>query len=78
MRAQSDEIERLAQDMRVRHRRIMIGLLGGTLLTVGLGVFGVTHPGFIARYLDVIEIGVGAPGFLLLAWSVLDLGRRPQ
>lgn len=78
VRAQSDEIERLAQDMRVRHRRIMIGLLGGALVTVGLGVFGVTHPGFIARYLDVIEIGVGAPGFLLLAWSVLDLGRRPQ
>ena len=78
VRGQSDEIERLAQDMRVRHRRIMIGLLGAMLLGIGLGVFGVTHPGFIARYLGIIEIGVGAPGFVLLAWSVLDLGRRPQ
>ena len=64
--------------MRVRHRRIMIGLLGAMLLAIGLGVFGATHPGFITRYLGIIEIGVGAPGFVLLAWSVLDLGRRPQ
>ncbi len=78
VRGQSDEIERLAQDMRVRHRRIMIGLLGAMLLAIGLGVFGATHPGFITRYLGIIEVGVGAPGFVLLAWSVLDLGRRPQ
>ena len=78
VRGRSDEIEHLAQDMRVRHRRIMIGLFGGMLFVIGLGIFGVTHPQFVGRYLDVIEIGVGVPGFALLAWSLLDLGRRPQ
>ncbi len=78
VRGQSDEIDRLALDMRVRHRRIMIGLLGGTLAATGLAIFGVTHPAFVARYLDVLEIAIGVPGFVLLAWSLFDLGRRPE
>ncbi|WP_298137615.1 ubiquinone biosynthesis regulatory protein kinase UbiB [Acidiferrobacter sp.] len=77
VRGRSDEIERLAQDMRIRHRRIMIGMLGGMLVAGGLGGFAMSHPGLIARHLDAIEIAIGAPGLALLAWSLFDLIRRP-
>ncbi|MHB8252967.1 MAG: ubiquinone biosynthesis regulatory protein kinase UbiB [Acidiferrobacter sp.] len=75
VRAQSDEMERLVVDMRRRHRRIMIGLLGGALALSGLLMFGLTHPALMARYLAVLEIVLGVPGIILVAWSVFDLAR---
>jgi len=73
--ARSADIERLAEDMRRRHRRIMVGLLGGTLGLAALGILGVTHPAFVAQHLGGIELIIGVPGFGLLAWSLFDLGR---
>lgn len=75
VRGKSDDINRLADDMQRRHRRIMIGLLGGTLGVTGMGIFGVTHPLFVAHYLTAIELVIGVPGIVLLAWSLFDLGR---
>lgn len=73
--AKSAEIDSLVQDMRQRHRRIMIGILGGLLVVTGLLMFGLTHPHLTARYLSVIELVIGIPGTLLLGWSLIDLGR---
>ncbi len=77
VRGRSDEIDRLVVDMRKRHRRIMIGLLGGALAVTGVLIFGLTHPIFVAQYLSAIEIAVGVPGVALLAWSLFDLARTP-
>lgn len=77
VRGRSDEIDRLVLDMRKRHRRIMIGLLGSALAITGLLIFGLTHPVFVSHYLSLIEIVVGVPGAALLAWSLFDLARTP-
>lgn len=77
VRGRSDEIDRLVVDMRKRHRRIMIGLLGGALAVTGLLIFGLTHSAFVAQYLSLLEIALGVPGVALLAWSLFDLARTP-
>lgn len=76
--AQSDEIERLARDMRKRHRRIMIGMLGGALALSGLLMFALNHPIFTRHYSGLFEIIIGVPGVAFLAWSLLDLAWAPE
>ncbi|HUW97925.1 MAG TPA: ubiquinone biosynthesis regulatory protein kinase UbiB [Acidiferrobacter sp.] len=78
VRGQSEEMERLVRDMRHRHRRIMIGLLGGVLALSGLLMFGLTHPAFMSRYLDILEITMAVPGVALVAWSLFDLARPTE
>ncbi|MHB1566981.1 MAG: ubiquinone biosynthesis regulatory protein kinase UbiB [Acidiferrobacter sp.] len=76
VRAQSTEMESLVRDMRRRHRRIMIGLLGGLLMVTGLVFFGLTHTAMVSHYLPVIELLIGVPGVVLLGWSLLDILRH--
>jgi len=57
---------------------IMIGLLGGVLALSGLLMFGLTHPAFTARYLDILEIAMAVPGVALVAWSLFDLARPTE
>ena len=78
VRAQSEEIERLVSDMRRRHRRIMVGLLGGALTVTSLVIFALTHPLFATRYLSVFEIIIGIPGVAFLTWSLIDLARPDE
>ncbi len=72
----SAEIEALAQDMRRRHRRIMIGLLGGLLATTAVVFLGLEHPAAALRHLGLIELVLGVPGVVLVGWSLVDLARQ--